>query len=103
VYYSLSIGQKCLRCKMWTIVFLSSRSDLEVTYMRYMYNLFLCNVFYRVSIAQKLLKSDFWTTGDRNIALLLAGYCQVAGFVDKRKPNQLEQLKKEEFAGAQQW
>jgi len=24
-------------------------------------------VFYRISIAQKLLQSDFWTTNDRNI------------------------------------
>jgi len=30
-------------------------------------------VHYRLSIAQKLLRSDSWTTGDRNIALLLAG------------------------------
>jgi len=35
-------------------------------------------VFYRVSIAQKLLKSDFWTKGDRIIALLLAGYISFA-------------------------
>jgi len=30
-------------------------------------------VYYRLSIAQKLLRSASWTTGDRNIALLLAG------------------------------
>jgi len=30
-------------------------------------------VYYHLSIAQKLLRSDSWTTGDRNIALLLAG------------------------------
>jgi len=30
-------------------------------------------VYYRLSIAQKLFRSDSWTTGDRNIALLLAG------------------------------
>jgi len=30
-------------------------------------------VYYRLSIAKKLLRSDFWTTGDRKIALLLAG------------------------------
>jgi len=28
-------------------------------------------------------------------------YCQKAGFVDKRKTNQLEQIKKEKSAGAQ--
>jgi len=30
-------------------------------------------------------------------------YCQAAGFVNKRKTNKLEQFKKEESAGAQQW
>jgi len=30
-------------------------------------------VYYRLFIAQKLLRSDSWTTGDRNIDLLLAG------------------------------
>jgi len=39
-------------------------------------------VYYRLSRAQKLLRSDFWTTGDRTIAFLLAGI-----FLRKNEPS----------------
>jgi len=51
------------------ICFILRRSDSEVTSV---FVKCVLSSIYRLSIAQKLLRSDFWTTGDRNIAFLLA-------------------------------
>jgi len=68
VYYRLSIAQKCLRNYFFAIPTL-------FVFVKCVLLSFYCPevTLNRVSIAQKLLRSDSWTTGDRNIALFLAG------------------------------